>query len=138
MLLYIKEGWNRKQQQICTGKLLKKKFKSFLFSKNRSEADMFEINTVFTRIRSLIFRKGMLYRLRNYSFVIYTLNENNTLLHTSIVGEAGFCRSLSSVWATSSAVDRYTLSAISWVCSLLTLKLVVILTQIHCYSEHGR
>lgn len=63
MLLYIKEGWNRKQQQICTGKLLKKKFKSFLFSKNRSEADMFKINTVFTRIRSLIFRKGMLYRL---------------------------------------------------------------------------
>ena len=58
-----KRGLEQKATTKMHRQAFKKKFKFFLFSKNRSEADMFKINTVFTRIRSLIFRKGMLYRL---------------------------------------------------------------------------
>ena len=85
-----------------------------------------QINTAFTRIRTLIFRKECCIDFRNYSFIIYTLRPKRkqirsvTLLHTSIVGEAGFC-SLSSVF------DRSTPSAIIRACSLLTLMLAVIL-----------
>lgn len=118
----------------CTGKLSCLQRESIDLWLTCSKANKYSLHQNSNRDLS---SRNVVSAFRNYSCDIYTLNENNTLLHTSIVGEAGFCSSLSSVWATSPAVDRSTLSAI-FRAFLLTLKLAVNLTKMHCCSNHGR